>query len=189
MLDYITAEWYDLAPELLGSLRPIVRDLPPGRTLPDFYPSPMGGPSVDTSPSASSRRSVPSPLFEVFAIRAVLREAWSVPGDCAESIFMAAQTVSGARENYRRNYGARREVRNAARLELLAAHATLQSHVMETEFLFMERQVIWDRIVYFLRGNSFFVEDFAFDEEMYIEPDRLWFGVLPAGITRVWPDF
>ena len=60
---------------------------------------------------------------------------------------------------------------------------------LETEFLFMEHQVIWDHIVYFLRGDSFFVEDFAFNEEMYIEPDRLWFGVLPAGITRVWPDF
>jgi len=75
LLDSIAVERYNLAPELLGRLRPIVRDLLPGQPPSYRHPSPMAGSSSPgTMPSAAALPLVPTLLFEAFALWAVLRE-------------------------------------------------------------------------------------------------------------------
>jgi hypothetical protein len=178
VLDYITVEWANLMPELLGRLVPLVRDIPPGRTLSDFYRSPRAEPPAD---NAMFYRSAPSPLLEVFAIRAVLRESSTVPAECAHAIQIASERVAEEREKYRRTYCAPRETRAAARHKLFTSYAALQGSVMEGEFVLLERKANWDRVVCLLRGNTFF-GDFDFDLDVDYPSDMDWINALPREV-------
>ena len=46
LLDYITADWVNIAPDLLGKLYHVVRDLPKGRSIGDYHPNPNAGRSA-----------------------------------------------------------------------------------------------------------------------------------------------
>ena len=116
-----------MAPELLGCLGPIVRDLPPGRTLSAFYPPPIAEQSADGSLSTNFRRPVPSPLFEIFHLRAILRESQEEPDRWVADIREAAEEVCEAREAYRHTYLSSRAARAAARNKFFAAYATSQA--------------------------------------------------------------
>ena len=174
LLNFITVKWYDVAPELLGCLGPIVRDLLPGRTLSAFYPPPIAGQSANGSPFISFHRPVPSPLFEIFHLGAVLRESQSELDRWVGDIRAAAEEVGKAREAYRRTYLASRVVRTAVCIKLFAAFTTSQASIMEAEFLFWERQETWDRVVHLLRGDSFFKNNFPFEQEDFYPPEMDW---------------
>ena len=119
---------------------------------------------------ATIRHTASSLLFELYNLQAVLKDSWKIPKDLLEVIESASSGVDKARKNYQSTFAAPREVRDAARQQLFAANAALNTSVMEAEHLFLERQEIWDRIVRLLRGDSFFAPYSMFEPDPYHPP-------------------
>lgn len=189
LLDFITAEWADLAPDVLGRLLPIIRELPPGRTLAVCYPSGVEEEEEEEearsrSPSAALLLQVPDLLREVFAVRAELRETWHVPRECANSVLSYMEELGEAREQYRRVYTAPRVVRDAARNKFLAAYGASHAAVIDAELSLLERQAAWDRLVRLLRGAPFYANEFDFDSEQYDGAERIFRDALPLAIRN-----
>jgi hypothetical protein len=190
LLDFITADWYGLVPELLGSLGPIVRDLPPGQTLSDTYPPPAAGNSSPTSPSFLAVAPVPGlylpppPLAELFAVRALLRHTSDIPSECAAAIGVQAGRVTSTREDYQRAHNAPRSLRNEARRDFIMAHLCLNSTVIDAELSIMERRSYWDRVVHLLRGDWFYYTHFNFETDEFEEPHWGWFNALSEEVQN-----
>jgi hypothetical protein len=168
LLDHVTAEWVVLAPEILGCLLPIVRDLPPGQTISTYYPS-------------FSPDDVPPLLREVYTLRAILRETWQVPTDSANVVLLCVAGVNRAREDYQRSFAAPRADNIAACLRFIAGFLSLYATVIGAERRMMERQARWDSIVRNLRGRSFFC-DFSFELGEDETIGELWYGALSEEI-------
>jgi hypothetical protein len=185
LLDLITAEWYYLAPELLGSLSPIVRDLPPGQTLYDTYPPPAEAPLLAPAP-VPAPSFAPHPLPELFELRAALRRTADIPSECASAVRAAVGNLTSSREDYQQAHSASLPVRNAERYRFFQAHLFLYSTVMDSELSIIERRSYWDRVVRLLRGNWFFTY-FNFEEEEEEEdeePHLGYFGALSEEIQN-----
>lgn len=62
LLDFFTSEWARLAPDIVGGLIPVVRGLPPGRSISEFFGPPVAGSGLAVPP-------LPLPLADVLAAR------------------------------------------------------------------------------------------------------------------------
>jgi hypothetical protein len=62
LLDFFTSEWARLAPDIVGGLIPIVRGLPPGHSISEFFGPPVAGSRLAMPP-------LPLPLADVLAAR------------------------------------------------------------------------------------------------------------------------
>ena len=187
-LDYITVEWWELARGALGYLAPIVRDLPPGKTLTSFYSMPIDGPCADIPPFGRVFRHVPSPLSEIFEIRETLRasEPWTVPTEYALLIRRASKDVKWASFKYRLTRRNSPEARDSASRELEDAYGKYQKLVLESELRLLERQVLWDRVVFFLQGRIHIAE-FQFDSDAFPPlNEEFQSAAIPRGVFS-WP--
>ncbi len=171
MLDHITAEWVVLAPDVLGCLLPIVRDLPPGQSVAMCYPSPLS-------------KDVPILLREVFTVRAILCANWQLPGHCAALMHMGIVEVNSARHNYQRSFAASYSDLLASRLRFIGAFLLLYAIVTDAELHLMEHQFHWDRVVFLMHGQLF-VSDFSLELDGSVGSGEIWFGALSKRL-RTW---
>jgi hypothetical protein len=196
LLDHITVEWFRFAPELLGTLTPLVRGLPPGETITDYYLSPST--SLQKSKGRSIGRPVPYFLLQIITIREALavQEPWTIPLDCTTAIVYASDEVRIARDEYRsiccKEFGgsADPEKVSAAQQRLKSAYDTLKEREMDAESRLLQRQETWDRVIYLLRGQTF-ISKFQFDSDAYpkkrdeypVEREN-WRNVLPTWVCN-----
>jgi hypothetical protein len=169
LLNFITAEWYDLVPELLGHLGPIIYDLPPGLSLSERYHSLVAEPSShSTTPSPATLPLIPFPLFKVFKLQAVLRETLFIPSQCAEAVQTNVREVALACEHYQCSYTASPFTCNAAHHGFLAAYILLNMTTIDTKFNLIECQANWDHIIHLLHSDWLFA-NFTFDTPNFEE--------------------
>ena len=171
MLDHVTAEWVDLAPDVLGCLLPIARDLSVGQSVATRYPSP-------------SSEDVPPLLREIFSLRAVLRDSWQMPGHCSALVHMGVAEVTRARHNYRRSFADSYSDLLAARLRFIGAYLLLYAIVIDVELRLMEHQSRWDRVACLLRGQPF-LSNFSMEEDGDGVSGEAWFVALSPRL-RSW---
>lgn len=86
VFDVITPVWVDLAPEILGALEPLVRQLPPDSSIPEHF-----GP-----PSAPRVEPYPSLLAEIFDTRAILKEVTALVTADKDAFVQFADWVNDA---------------------------------------------------------------------------------------------
>lgn len=188
LLDYMTAEWADVAPDLLGELYPIVRALPDGRTLSDCYPFPDAGRSDSEPLPENAPHPIPPLLSDIFAVRRDIGASDSFPSMCGSIVSDAGSSFVEARRELQEVYYADQETRDVAEMRFLDAHIYLTSQVLHAEMKLVKRQADWDRLVVLLRGSTFYSTDtFYFDSDTLERPHDVWLrAVTPAmqGVLR-----
>lgn len=161
LIDYITEEWLDLAPAVLGHLLPIVKDLSPGQSLIARYPTPTTVPPV------------PSLLFELFALRDKLRHSRSLPYDCSAHIQSLSADADIAHRNYQLAFTSSGDL-HPYRQHLFDTNMKLCAAIIDTELKLADRNAFWDRVVVLLRGDLFYIE-FDFDNhDSFPRTDLIW---------------
>jgi hypothetical protein len=178
LLDYLTAEWVDLAPVLLGQLLPIVRRLPPHQTLGSHYPHRFPEPPI------------PSLLFNIFTLREQLSQTSTLLSESNAHIRIISSVIPVARHNYQRAFtSSSQQIRLAARYQLFAAHMKVCGAVIDAQLRLAERGACWDRLVRLLRGNTFHEDclEFIFDNsDRYEQPDIIWHAAFPLALRNAY---
>lgn len=189
LLHHITADWANVVPHVLGELLPIVRALPPDRTLYDCYYRPAPRPTTDPY-SDSEYSQTPEPPFalitpiplllsEVVSTIASLQETHDVPSECDRRMENSTLQLSTARDDYQRAFSDSQRKLEIARYKLIQACCSLHSSALDAEMRLMERQAKWDDLVRLLRGRPYFAEHFEFESRTYLGPDELCSRALP----------